>query len=115
MATRPNLRLMVIDDVTTDADLKSWYEHNRKTINFFCLQFALAAAQIKAMLREHDRRSGHARAAAVALPIALAAGVMVLVSKYLALSARRFDQRYQPELSAAGRKPARNRTLHFGG
>ena len=109
-----NLRIMVIDDVTSDADLKRYYEHNRKLINFFCLQFALTAAQLKAMLREHDKRSGQHRAASVARPIALAAGIMVLVSKYLALSARRFELKYQPELQAAGRARRRSRTLNFG-
>lgn len=109
-----NLRIMIIDDVTSDADLKRYYEHNRKMVNFFCLQFALAASQLKAMLREHDKRSGQHRAASVARPLALAAGIMVLVSKYLALSARRFDQKYQAELVAAGRAKRRNRTLNFG-
>lgn len=115
MAT-PTLRVMVIDDVTTDDDLKRYYEHNRKVANFFAFQFALAASSLRAMLREHDKRTGRrGRAARVARPMALAAGIMTLVAKYLALSAKRFEMEYAEELRAAGRPRTKARTMKFGG
>jgi uncharacterized membrane protein len=110
-----NLKVMTIDDVVNDEDLKRYFEYNRKTINFFAYQFAVAAASLKAMLKDHDKRAGRNRRAKVARPLALAAGIMVLVAKYLALSARRFDQEYATERQAAGRQRRAARSMRFGG
>lgn len=109
------LRVMTIDDVVNDQDLMRYYEHNRKMINFFGYQLAVSAAALKAMLRDSDKRSGLNRRAKVARPLALAAGLMVLVAKYIALSARRFETEYAPERRAAGRHRQRARSMRFGG
>jgi hypothetical protein len=47
--------------------------------------------------------------------MALAARVLILVSKYITLSARRFETEYQAEIEGNRRRPrARARSMNFG-
>lgn len=110
------VRIMQIDDVETDEDLKRWYAQNRKAMNYFVREFASAAPQLAAMLKPHDERAGLKRRSKVVRPIALAAAVMILIAKYLTLSARRFETEYSTELRASRRRsPQPRRSMKFGG
>lgn len=111
-----NLRVMTIDDVQTDEDLKRYYAYNRKLVVFLAREFANTAAELSAMLKAHDERSGKKRRGKVVRPIALAAAVLILVGKYVTLSARRFETEYQPEIEGnRRRKPRGRRSMDFGG
>jgi hypothetical protein len=110
------LRIMTIDDVETDEDLKRYYSYNRKLITMLAREFANTAAELSAMLKAHDERAGVKRRGKVVRPMALAAGVLILVSKYVTLSSRRFAAEYQPEIDNNRRRPQRGRkTMNFGG
>jgi hypothetical protein len=103
----------IIDDVTSDDELIAFFNVYRKTFNILGYQAALASAQIKAMLRAHDKRSRNRRAHKVARPMALLAGVMVAAAKLCALAAKRFQIEYAPEIGAS-RQSRRGRTMNFG-
>jgi hypothetical protein len=110
----PTIRVMTIADVHNDQDLKDYYKYNRKMMTYLAREYAATAAELGAMLKAHDQRYGKKRRGKVVRPLALAAGVLVLVSRYITLSAKRFDVEYAPELDRAGRKKvAGSRTLNF--
>lgn len=110
------LRVMTIDDVQTDEDLKQYYAYNRKLVVFLAREFANTAAELSAMLKAHDERAGVKRRGKIVRPMALAAGVLILVGKYVTLSARRFEREYQQEIEHNRRRPQRGRkTMNFGG
>jgi hypothetical protein len=110
------LRVMTIDDVQTDEDLKQYYRYNRKLVVFLAREFANTAAELSAMLKVHDERSGKKRRGKVVRPMALAAGVLILIGKYVTLSARRFEREYDQEINSNRRRPQRGRkTMNFGG
>jgi hypothetical protein len=112
------LRIMTIDDVQNDEDLKQYYAYNRKLVTFLAREFANTAAELSAMLKAHDERApgGKKRRGKVVRPMALAAGVLILVSKYITLSSRRFATEYQQEIEANRRRPTRGRrNFTFGG
>lgn len=111
------LRVMTIDDVQTDEDLKRYYAYNRKLVTFLAREFANTAAELAAMLKAHDEKAGKKRRGKVVRPMALAAGVLILVARYVTLSCRRFEVEYQPEIQANRRGRARRgrRTMDFGG
>jgi hypothetical protein len=108
---------MTIDDVETDEDLKRYYAYNRKLITFLAREFANTAAELAAMLKAHDEAAGQKRRGKVVRPIALASGVLILVAKYVTLSARRFETEYQPEIDAnrRGRRRTNRRSMDFRG
>jgi hypothetical protein len=107
---------MTIDDVQTDEDLKRYFAYNRKLVVFLAREFANTAAELAAMLKAHDERSGKKRRGKVVRPMALAAGVLILVGKYVTLSSRRFATEYQQEIESNRRRPQRGRkTMNFGG
>jgi hypothetical protein len=110
------LRIMTIDDVENDEDLKRYYAYNRKLIVFIAREFANTAAELSAMLKAHDERSGRKRRGKVVRPMALASGVLILVSKYVTLSSRRFKAEYAEEIDSANRRrPQRGRkSMNFG-
>jgi hypothetical protein len=110
------VRVMTIDDVQTDEDLQKYYAYNRKLLVFLAREFANTAAELSAMLKAHDERAGKKRRGKVVRPMALAAGVLILVGKYVTLSSRRFKLEYQPEIDANKRRPTRTRrSMNFGG
>jgi hypothetical protein len=109
------MRIMTIDDVENDEDLKRYYNYQRKLITFLAREFANTAAELSAMLKAHDERAGKKRRGKVVRPMALAAGVLILVSKYVTLSSRRFAVEYQPEIDNNRRRPRRGaKTMNFG-
>jgi hypothetical protein len=109
------MRIMTIDDVQNDEDLKQYYAYNRKLVTFLAREFANTAAELSAMLKAHDEKAGKKRRGKVVRPMALAAGVLILVSKYVTLSSRRFATEYQPEIEANRRRPQRaRRNFNFG-
>jgi len=111
-----SIRVMTMDDVQTDADLRRFLKTMRDMSNAVSMVFALAAADITAMLKDYDKRAGRNRRGRIARPLALAAGSMVLVSKLLTLAGRRFDQEYEQEIAASGRRRHESRrTFHFTG
>lgn len=108
------VRVPTIDDVRTDADLVRLFQLHKRNINWLCHELALTAATIKAMLRDADRKAGKRRAARVSRPVALAAGVLVLVSKYMAVAARRFTTEYAEEIGHERRRSlSRGQSLRF--
>lgn len=110
------LRVMTIDDVQTDEDLAKYYAYNRKLVVFLAREFANTAAELSAMLKAHDERSGKKRRGKVVRPMALASGVLILVGKYVTLSSRRFKTEYADEIESANRRrPQRGRrSMNFG-
>lgn len=110
------MRIMTIDDVENDEDLKRYFAYNRKLIVFMAREFANTAAELSAMLKAHDDRSGKKRRGKVVRPMALASGVLILVSKYVTLSSRRFKLEYAEEIESANRRrPQRGRkSMNFG-
>lgn len=112
-----HVRVPTIDDVETDEDLIHYFNHQRKMMMIYAREYASTAADLSAMLKAHDKRSGVKRRHKVTRPVALAAAVMLLVGRYMALAAKRFRLEYQPEIEAArGRvRRAGNRTMKFGG
>lgn len=110
-----SLRVMTIDDVNTDEDLKRFFKTTRSIVNALSMMLALAAATLKAMLKDYDKKAGKRRRGKVARPLALAAGTLILVSKFLTLAARRFDQEYNEEIAASGRRRQQSRRIRFGG
>jgi hypothetical protein len=112
----PAIRVIPMDDVHNDEDLIAYFRYFIKLIAAMAREFASAAAVLSAMLRAYDEKAGkRGRRRKVVRPLALAAGVMVLVSKYLALSARRFQVEYAEEIAAA-KRPRRqsSRSFRFG-
>ncbi|NUR59424.1 MAG: hypothetical protein HOV87_12260 [Catenulispora sp.] len=110
------IRIATIDDVETDEDLVKFLQYNRKMMLVFAREYASSAAELGAMLKVHDKRSGVRRRHKVVRPIALAAGVMILICRYMSLAAKRFQVEYAPEIEAAGRRSRTgNRTIRFGG
>jgi hypothetical protein len=113
MAATP--RVFTIDDVQNDEDLRRYFANNRKLITWLAREYANSAAGLSAMLKPHDQRSRKKRRSKVVRPMALAAAVLILISKYLTLAAKRFEVEYREEIQASGRKPRRtNRTMNFG-
>jgi hypothetical protein len=110
-----SVRVMTMDDVNTDEDLKRFLKTMRAMANALSMVFALAASQLGAMLKDYDKRAGKNRRGRISRPLALAAGAMVLVSKLLTLAARRFDQEYHNEIVASGRRRREARRFRFGG
>lgn len=111
-----SVRIMTIEDVTTDDDLLNYYRYTRRLAHSLAREFAATAADLSAMLKAHDKRSGRRRRGKVVRPMALAAGVMMLIARYIALSAKRFQVEYQPEIEAnKRRRPSPSgRTIRFG-
>lgn len=111
------VKLTTIDDVANDEDLLRYYETHRRLLNYLSHQLAMAAASVKAMLRVHDKRPGGraGRAARVARPLALAAAALILVSKYVTISARRFSLEYDEEITARRGRRRTSRPFTFGG
>jgi hypothetical protein len=108
-------RVWTIDDVQNDEDLRRYFRNQRKLITWLAREYASTAAQLSAMLKAHDDRARKRRRGRVVRPMALAAGVLILISKYLTASAKRFEVEYHDEIKASGRRVRRtDRTIHFG-
>lgn len=112
------VRIWTIDDVENDEDLLRYYSFLRKMMLSFARELANNAAELNAMLKAHDKRAGVKRRHKVVRPMGVAAGVLILVCRYITLSSKRFQVEYQPEIDAGRgtRKPRTgNRTIRFGG
>lgn len=112
----PNLRLMTIDDVEDDADLRKCLRNNIKVATYLSIQLAMMAGTLGAMLKHHDKMFGKNRRRYVVRPILLASGVVMLIARFLRLAGKRFEIEYGPELQAAGRRKnkPRGRVMKFG-
>lgn len=111
------VRIATIDEVNTDEDLKRYFAYMRKLIALLIRELAHAAGDLSAVLKAYDRKAGRRRRGKVVRPLALAAGVLVLVSKYITTAAKRFEVEYQPEIDSRrrGAHRRRDRTFTFGG
>ncbi|GGK32300.1 hypothetical protein GCM10010124_26350 [Pilimelia terevasa] len=109
-------RLMTIDDVVTDKELRAYFRTYAKALAYHARELAMAAGTLGAMLRIHDQRASRKRAGQIVRPIALASVLMFAAARYLKLACRRFETQYAPELQAAGRRKKRSgrRELKFG-
>lgn len=110
-----SIRVMTMDDVNHDADLKRFLKTMRNMANALSMVFAQAAADLSAMLKDYDKRAGRARRGRVTRPLALAAGAMILVSRLLTLAATRFEREYHAEITASGRRRRESRRFTFTG
>jgi hypothetical protein len=112
------VRIATIDDVENDEDLIKFLNNQRKIMLAFAREYANCAAELSAMLKAHDKKSGVRRRHKVVRPIGLAAAVMILICRYMTLASRRFQVEYQPEIDfhrgRGARRPG-NRTMKFGG
>lgn len=117
------IRLPEIQDVEDDVDLLLHIKQTRKACGKFARELANTAGDLSAMLKAYDEAAKkRGRRKKVIRPLALAAGVMILVSKYLALTGRRFTVEYAEEIAAARavrkgprRRQAARRRFRFTG
>lgn len=108
------VRIRTIDDVANDEQLKDMLKTFRQTVTLLCREFAHAAADLSAMLRVYDQKAGRKRRGKVVRPLALAAAVLVLVSRYVTLCAKRFEVEYAEEIAAHRRRARQPRRFRFG-
>lgn len=110
------IRIMTIDDVETDEDLLQYFQYMRKLIIQLMREWANASSELSAMLKVHDDRAQAKRRGRVIRPLALAAGLCLVVGRYMTLASRRFKTEYAPEIemNKNRRRRVSARTIKFG-
>lgn len=93
------VRIMIVDDVNTDQDMYRYFDGYRKLDNYLGYQKALAATQIKSMLRALDRAKGQRRAHRISRLQSLAAAAYVLAAKLEAASHARLRTLYEEDFA----------------
>jgi hypothetical protein len=109
-----NITVPIIDDVTGDEELVKFFNTYRTLYNNLTNQHALAATQIKAMLRVFDKKSGKRRAHKVSRPMLLCTSLTIAAAKLCAMAAQRFINEYEVEIAAARQRQRAASRFRFG-
>ena len=98
--------------INSNIELLEWFEQGRRVLHGGALELGIVSAEIDAQLRKVSRGilvagvSARYRAGMVARPIGQAGEALVVASRYIITARNRFEAVYQPELEAAGYRPA---------